>query len=280
MLNVHIVNYEEGFNNGILSKFAKKLYEEAGRAKDILVTIGNKSREDVDINHHVNYLPYKPNKTKNTLMVTHIWEGYKLDSLKKSMETADYGICMSKDMQEQLVKWGLDKKKLPIILPAHDGLTRRHQVVAIVSNVYPDGCKREGMFTELVKTLDKNEWAFRIMGSGWEEILVPLVAEGLQVDYFPEFNYEIHKQLLDSADYSLYFGNDEGSMGILDSKQAGLKLIATNQGFHKEIGIDYPFETQDELNAIFARLNTNPVKDWTWKKYADEHIKLWRKLVK
>lgn len=280
MLDVHIVNYEEGFNNGILSKFAKKLFEEAGKTKDIFVTMGNKPREDVDINHHVNYLPYKPNKTKNTLMVTHIWEGYKLDSLKKSMETADYGICMSQDMQEQLVKWGLDKKKLPIILPAHDGLTRRHQIVAIVSNVYPDGCKREEMFTELVKTLDKNEWAFRIMGSGWEEILVPLVAEGLQVDYFPEFNYEIHKQLLDSADYSLYFGNDEGSMGILDSKQAGLKLIATNQGFHKEIGIDYPFETQDELNAIFTRLNTNPVKDWTWRKYADEHIKLWRKLVK
>lgn len=278
MIKLHIVNYEESFNNGILTKFAKKMFEALSGREDIFVSIGDKPREDVDINHHINYLPYKPNGTKNTLMVTHIWEGYKLDSLKKSMETADYGICMSQDMKNTLVKWGLDEEKLPVILPAHDGRPRRHQVVAILTNVYPDGCKRAEMFTELASKLDNNQWAFRIMGSGWDEILVPLVAKGLQVDYFPEFNYEIHNQILDSSDYCLYFGNDEGSMAILDAKNAGLKLIATNQGFHKEIGIDYPFNTQEELDAIFASLNSNPVKDWTWSNYINNHIEIWKKL--
>jgi len=134
------------------------------------------------------------------------------------------------------------------------------------------------MFTELAKTLNNDEWAFRIMGTGWQDILVPLVANGLQVDYFPEFSYDIHGEILDSSDYALYFGNDEGSMGLLDAKNAGLKLIGTNQGFNKDIGIDYPFDTQEELNAIFKNLNQNPVKDWTWKKHVEEHKNIWKNL--
>jgi hypothetical protein len=285
-MKVHIVNYEQGMGiNGILSKFAQKMYEEltrnddVGRVyKDLQVTVSDKPDETADINHHINYLQYKPNKTKNTLMVTHIFDNYKRKALEECMKTADLGITMSKDMQSQLVKWGFDKKKLPIVLPAHDGLTRRHQVVAILTNVYPDGCKRQEMFTELAKTLDNNKWAFRIMGKDWSDILVPLVANGLQVDYFADFDYDVHKQILDSSDYCLYFGKDEGSMAILDAKNAGLKLITTNQGFHKEIGVDYPFDTQEELNAIFKKLSVNPVEDWTWEKYCKEHVKLWQKL--
>lgn len=265
--------------NGILSKFANKMYEGLCKDKSLTVSLGDKPREDVDINHHINYLQYKPNKTKNTLMVTHIFDNYKRKALEEAMKTADLGITMSKDMQSQLVKWGFDKKKLPIILPAHDGLKRRHQIVAILTNVYPDGCKRAEMFTELAKTLDNNEWAFRIMGKDWSDILAPLVANGLQVDYFADFDYETHKLILESSDYCLYFGKDEGSMAILDAKNAGLKLITTNQGFHKEIGVDYPFDTQEELNAIFKKLNKNSVKDWTWEKYVKEHVKLWQKLL-
>lgn len=279
MPKVHIVNWEEGQNDGILTKFAKKLYEEVAKDKEFSVSIGGKPREDVDINHNVNYLPYKPNKTKNTLMITHIWEGYKLDAVKKGMETADVGICMSEDTKEFLVKHGIDENKLPIILPAHSGVPRRHQVVAILTNVYPDGCKRAEMLTELAKTLNNDEWAFRIMGKGWVEILTPLVLKGLNVDYFPDFDEETHKRILESSDYCLYFGKDEGAMSILDAKQAGLKLIAPNTGFHKEIGIDYPFDTQEELNGVFKGLNKNPVKDWTWKLYAEEHKKIWKKLV-
>jgi hypothetical protein len=280
MLKIHVVNYEEGMGiKGILSKFAYKMYDELCKTGGISASIGSAPREDVDINHHINYLQYKPNKTKNTLMVTHIFDNYKRKALEEAMKTADLGITMSKDMQSQLIKWGFKKNKLPIVLPAHDGIPRRHQIVAILTNVYPDGCKRAEMLAELAKTLDNNQWAFRIMGKDWTNILAPLVANGLQVDYFAEFDYDIHKQILESSDYCLYFGKDEGSMAILDAKNAGLKLIATNQGFHKEIGIDYPFDTQAELNAIFKKLNPNPVKDWTWRKHVDEHIKLWQKLV-
>jgi hypothetical protein len=69
-------------------------------------------------------------------------------------------------------------------------------------------------------------------------------------------------------------------MGLLDAKNAGLKIIAPNVGFNIDIGVDYPFDTQKELNDIFKTLNPNPVKDWTWDKYAKEHIKLFKQCQK
>lgn len=279
-MKIHIINYEQAFNNGILSKFAHKLHDELEKIKGIEVSIGNVPEPTADINHHVNYLPYKHSGKINTLMVTHIWEGYKLNSLKESMKTADMGICMSDWTKNQLIEWGLDKKKLCTILPAHDILPRRHQIVSILTNVYPDGCKREEMFSKLAETLDNNKWAFRIMGSGWHDILAPLVANGLQVDYFAEFDYTTHKKILETSDYNLYFGEDDGSMGVLDSKNVGLKIIAPNVGYNIDVGVDYPFHTQEELNDIFKKLSINPVEDWTWKRYTQEHLKVWKKLMK
>lgn len=279
-LHIHIVNYEQAFNNGILSKFARKMYDELEKTKGVEVTIGNVPEPEADVNHHVNYLPYRHSNTVNTLMVTHIWDGYKLDSLKESIKTADMGICMSTDTEEMLVAKGLPEEKLTTVLPAHDGKPRRFQVVAILTNVYPDNCKREEMFTELVKTLDKNKWAFRIMGSGWHDILVPLVADGLQVDYFAEFDEADHQKILESSDYCLYFGQDEGSMAMIDAKNAGVRTIGTPQGFHLDIGLDYYFNTQEDLNDLFKDLSENSVETWTWEKYADDHMKIWRKLLK
>lgn len=282
-LKIHIVNWEEGKNNGILSKFAYKLHEELNKIKGVKATVSGEPDWAADINHHINYLPYKPNpdyKGKNTLNITHIWEGYKLEALKKGMETADMGICMSSDLPRWLAEKGIDESNLTYVLPAHDGKPRRYQIVAILTNVYPDGCKREGMLTELAKTLDKNKWAFRIMGSGWHDILVPLVADGLQVDYFAEFDAENHQKILETSDYCLYFGQDEGSMAILDATNAGLKTISTPQGFHNDIGLDYEFNTQEELNKIFKKLSKNKVKGWTWDKYAKSHVSIWKKLLK
>lgn len=280
--SIHIVNYESSFNNGILTKFAERMKSHLGMLGYTTVTISDKPNPKADINHHINYLPYKHNKKYkgvDTLMVTHfLGVQSKLEALKSGLETAN-GVCMSSQMKQELIEAGMPEEKLSVILPAHDVIPRRHQIVAILTNVYPDGCKRAEMLTELAKTLDNDKWAFRIMGSGWEDILIPLVADGLQVDYFPKFDPTIHKQILDSSDYCLYFGKDEGSMGILDAAQAGLKTISTPQGFHLDIGLDYYFDTQEELNEIFNKLNKNPVENWGWEEYCQKHLDLWKTLL-
>ncbi|MGH9441844.1 MAG: hypothetical protein ACRD16_06175 [Thermoanaerobaculia bacterium] len=279
-LTVNLVNYEQGFLNGILTVFATRLdavLKELGVASQVSA----KPSPRADVNHHINYLPYHHEDSPasiNTLMVTHIWEGLKLDTLNHGLLTADMGVCMSRDMLEKLVAWGLPEQKLATILPAHDGRPRRRRIVAILTNVYDDGCKRERMFPDLVKTLKRDDWTFRIMGSGWNDIVAPLVAEGLSVEYFDHFEAERHREILETADYALYFGMDEGSMGLLDAVNAGVEVIGTPQGFHQEMGLDYSFTTQEELNEIFRKLNQNRVEKWTWETYGKEHLELWTKL--
>jgi hypothetical protein len=277
-MKIRIVNYESGKNNGILSKYAQKMKEGLKKlGHDI--SISPEPDPVADVNHHINYWPYKfekSPKTINTLMVTHITTETKFKALKKGMETAEAGICMSGQTKEELEEKGV--KNLSVILPAHDGHFKP-KIIAILTNVYPDGCKRQWMFSELAKTIDKNKFIFFIMGTGWQPILEPLINDGVQINYIEKFDYNSHIEILSKSEYSLYFGEDEGSMGILDSASCGLKTIAPPVGFHREIGIDYPFRTQDELNEIFRKLAENLVSEWTWDKYAKEHEKIWKQII-
>lgn len=271
-MNIHIVNYEEPRFNGILSKYAYRMRDELLNMS-LKVTVSNQPDPKADINHHINYRSYKPSGTIDTLMVTHITTEDKMDSIKSGMKTAKKGICFSKETEDQLKNEGI--KKLTTILPAHDGYARRPRRIFISTNVYPDGCKREEMFYELIKNIDGRKFQFYIMGSGWN-------VQGLNanISYLDHFEKDDYEHLLNVCDYNLYFGLDEGSMGILDATNVGMKTIAPLTGFHKEIGIDYPFSTQLELNEVFNKLATNPVEEWTWSQYAKEHLKIWESLVK
>lgn len=265
-MKICIVNYEMTFNNGILSKYANKMKEELDALG--IENVLSPTPLSGYLNHHINYLPYKDNGGVNTLMITHIFDGYKLDRVKEGMKTADCGICMSLETKDFLVSNGIDETKLEVILPAHDFLPRKKKKVAIVTNVYPDGCKRENMYYELLKFLNREgieEFEFQVMGSGW-----------LNADY-DKFDHGNYLKILEACDYLLYFGVDEGAMSVLDARQVGLKTIAPLVGFHKEMGIDYPFETQEELNNIFKKLAHNPVGDWSWKRYVLEHTKIWER---
>ena len=261
---INIVNYEQNHGiKGILSKYAEKLQEE-------LLKMGHNAKitglpGKADINHHINYRSYQPSGGIDTLMVTHIWEGDKLESLKSGMKTAKLGICFSKETEDKYKYLG----KMATVLPAHDNRPRRPRLVYIPTNVYPDGCKREQMLFDLLKTVSTDDFQFVIMGKGWK-------APCQVIDHF---DLELHHEILKRADYCLYLGLDEGSMGILDATQAGVKTIAPLQGFHHEITIDYPFKTQKGLNDIFKDLAYNPVKHLTWQRYAEEHVKLWEKLL-
>lgn len=276
-MKICLVNYEEGITkDGILTKFAVEMNK-------VLLELGHESYirstpdPEADINHHINYLPYQHVDTINTLMITHLLDNKeKMKALKKHMTTADMGICMSKDMMLSLP---FAQEKLSYVLPAHSNEPRRPIVIGILTKVYPDGCKREWMLEELCKVIDKSRFAFRVMGQGWMPVLEKLQAEGVQIDYVPDFNKEIHKLILDSSDYYLYFGLDEGSMATVEAINAGLKVITTPVGFHKEMLLDHSFTTQEELNNIFLKkLDRNPVKKLTWENYTKAHLKIWKKL--
>lgn len=276
-MNINIVNYEEALGyDGILSKYAKtmQLYlVKLGHS----VTVDSKPRKNADINHHINYESYVHlPSTKNTLMVTHITDEKKLENLKKGMKTADMGICFSHETEKELKNEKIPK--LTTVLPAHDSIPRRPRMIAIVTNVYPSGCKREKMFVDLLNHIDKKKYVFMIMGTGWERTLDSVVGSGFVGQYHPKFEHDTYRKILQLADYFLYFGKDEGAMSILDATYAGIPCIAPNIGFHKELNIAYPFDTQEDLENVFKKLEENPADKMTWENYCKQHIKIWEKL--
>lgn len=280
-MQVNLINYEAGAGiNGILTKFALKMDEEL-RKLGIKSRVATEPDPKADVNHHINFRLYREGGGGiNTLMITHFLENEhdKLDTLKRGLKTAHMGIAMSEHTKARLIANGVSEEKLTYILPAHDGRKRRPFVVAILSKVYGDDRKREWMVSELAKVIDKEKFVFRIMGQGWDSIVNEMRSRGIEVSYFKNFDANLHVAILDSSDFLLYTGEDEGAISVLEAAQAGVKTIATPQGFHYEIGIDYPFSTQEELNAVFEKLQHNRVAEWTWEKYAREHLQLWQDL--
>ena len=281
-MRICLVNYEQEIGlDAILSKYSRMMQRE-------LIDLGHdafisgKPDYTADVNHHINFVAYDGKGTgKNTTMITHI-SGDKARSLEekirivKEQEKTAVGICMNEEIKEKLVKSGCDEKKLFVSGHAHDGTQRRPTIIAICSNLYPDGRKREEMFTKLFKTIDPTDFVFRIMGKNWKPLLDPLVKKGIQVQYTDVFMMDLYQQFLSTSDYLLYTG-DEDSLGqsVIDAKQAGLRVIAFPR---KELTIDIPFTNQEELNSIFKKMTENEVKKWTWENFTKNHVKVWEKM--
>jgi hypothetical protein len=273
-MKIHLVNYEMSSTSQILSKFAWKMSEELDKL-GLPHSLSDMPDPKADVNHHIIYNVYQHVDSLNTVMITHIDTEAKLGRLAAALKTADKGICMSHDQMQKLIDSGISAEKLAVILPAHDGEIIRIPV-AILTNVYEDGRKREYMLNELAKHIDPRRFLFRIMGQNWD--IPALERLGLTVEYYPTFDRTTHATILQNSKYYLYMGLDEGSMGSIDAKRAGLGLIATPQGFHIELGVDHPFMTQEELTAIFLELQKPALPEWTWEHYTKQHVALWEKL--
>jgi len=281
-MKIHIVNYEEGMGiDGILTKYSYAMQRELNALGEVC-TVSAMPDPQADVNHHVNYLQYRHQPSVgglHTLMITHFTQGTegKLKFIKDSMASAHCGICFSSTMVKYLQQHGVPK--LDCVLPAHDSAPRRPKVVALLTKVYPDGRKREWMVSELCKTLDRSKFSFLAMGDGWQPTLAAMAQAGFDVKFAKDFNPELYQKILGSADFVLYTG-DEDCMpqSIIDATQAGVRTIAPRHEWQADLAVDFSFTTQDELNAIFQKLAFNPVGDWTWKHYSQQHLAIWRAL--
>lgn len=287
-MRVRIVSYEN-IHGWILGKFARKLHEEL-TLLGIEVDIASTPDPTADVNHHIIYLGFENYAGGvETLMITHVDDIRKLNLIKKQLHFAQVGICMSAGTMHELAGAGVPREKLCFINPAHDGVIQPEPLtIGITSKVQPDGCKREHLLLDLVEHVSPCDFQFKIMGMGWEHIISGMKERGFRVTYYDDFDYDGYVKLIPSLDYYLYLGQDEGSMGFIDALTAGVKTIVTPQGYHldAENGITYPFNTKEELWAVFDSIHEkraqliNSVRDWTWKDYAIKHLEVWGYLIK
>jgi len=268
----------------ILRKFAdrmKQYLDESG----IRAYISNHSRPDVEINHHIQGGYYKP-YANDTLMITHLDDYKKLTILKKQLETARVGICMSRETMEMMKTYGIPANKLCYINPAHDAFIKpKKYKIGITHRCYDayDVRKRTGAILDIVDGVNSDYFKFIIMGNGWERIVDQLMDKGFEVQYYNDFDYEIYSRIMQDIDYFLFIGFDEGSMGYLDALAAGVGTIVTPQGFHLDVNcdIDYPCRNVAQFRKALMDLQqkrmekTTAVKDWTWKNYVKKHMEIW-----
>ena len=286
-MKVRIVCYED-IDLWILGKFAKKLKEELN-SLDFPCEIAKVPDLSADINHHIIYYNYDGQpSTIDTVMITHIDQDWKVDKIKNQLKVAQMGICMSASTVNQLTSLGVPRERLCHVLPAHDQVMRpRPTVIGITSKIHDDGRKRESLLLDLADHISPSEFSFRIMGAGWHSIVTGLQSKGFHVEYYEAFEYQLNKMLVPTFDFYLYLGLDEGAMGFVDALAAGVRTIATPQGYHLEAnnGITHPFVTLQELIAVFhaitatRRVLTDSVASWTWREYAIRHIEIWNYLI-
>lgn len=287
-MKVRIVCYED-VNSWILGKFAFKMQKEL-QTLGIETDIAKTSDPKADVNHHIIYYDYDGKiNSCDTMMITHIDAIQKLTLVKKQLQNAAMGICMSAETVQKLIASGIPSSKLCYINPAQDGIIKpRSTVIGITCQTHEDGRKKEHLLVDLCKQIKPEEFSFKIMGKGWTNIVKTLQAINFDVEYYDQFNYEKYIKLVPTFDYYLYYTFDEGSMGYLDALAAGVKTIVTPQGYHLDAkgGITYPNNgTLESLINIFntiaqeKRKITAGVSQWTWSDYAKKHLEVWQYLL-
>ena len=290
-LKIHIVYKEDGW---IFGKFATKLKEELIKLGQE-VAVSSVEDASADINHYIFYggLEGFINKKDilRTTMVTHVETQEKKDKILYQANHGVVGICMSSDTQKKLISGGIPQNKICYINPAHDGEIKPKKIVLGITNrcyKNTDFRKRDEMILEISKKISGDIFKFKIMGSGWDEIISEMRDLGFEVEYYPEFDREIYKELMPSLDYWIYYGFDEGAMGYLDALAAGVKTIVTPQGYHLDAvgGITHPCRTIPEFVEVLLKIQhekeriVNSVSTWTWESFAKKHLEIWQYLSK
>lgn len=284
---IHIVDNSP--DSWILSKFAREL-ESNLTSFGIKVTMGKKSEDKADINHHIIYSGVRETlNTKSTVMITHVDTRQKIELIKQQISEGAFGICMSKEVMEKLVLNGISRNNLCYINPAQDCLIKpKKYVIGITHRCYKeDFRKRDSMIVDVCKNLNPEYFKLKIMGAGWEQIIPQIEALGFEVEYFPEFDKKKYNELMVSLDFFYYDGWDEGNMGYLDALAAGITSLVTPQGYHLDMGKGTIFcKTVDDFSNVlneFAnerqRIHAS-VMDYTWEMYAFKHLQVWLYIMK
>jgi glycosyltransferase involved in cell wall biosynthesis len=167
------------------------------------------------------------------------------------------------------------------------GEIKRKIRLAYVSNSYSDGRKRESLLIEFLTKVDPEWLQISLMGIGLEAVHEALFDNSIETVYTNYFDITKYNELLRSCDYFIYLGLDEGAISILDAVAAGVKVITTNQGFHREIKssrVNFVESADDFRNILNGEISEkiaqrNGSRYGQWNNFASQHLQIWRRML-
>lgn len=284
-LAINLVDYEEG--GWILSEISSRL-------RDSLCDLGHDVEispsplKGFDVIHHIIFLgiPNHLPEATHSSMVTHLDRKSKRSLVQQQMENGILPIAMSQETSKQIgrIKTGAMSGNAPyVILPPFLGRRVPSVKVAILTRTYDDGRKREFELERLAKEFSPKDIGFNIMGRGWDRQVGRLKGLGYTVDYEPEFAQEKYVAFIDSADFLVYTGWDEGAVSCIDALARGKKVIAPGIGYHLDYRNPLFFFAARSKEAaqiikkeLEERESLMPRTGYpSWESYALDHLQIW-----
>lgn len=127
--------------------------------------------------------------------------------------------------------------------------------------LYDDDRKNRNAIETLVNTVAENTSKAKLLiyGAGFESILDGKSTNS--ITYIPivpgQFNIKSYRSYLELCDYVVHFGRDEGAISVLDAATVGIPVLATDQGYHRDIPLpagSLLLDTADAINKVIKQL--------------------------
>jgi hypothetical protein len=277
--------------SGVLSVIAQKLTSHLNLVDGVEAEHVRYPRAGFDVTHHLIYTMAAPLKSGlTTAMITHIDSRHKEAKVQSLMRGGVIGICLSNHTKEFLNEILNHDHKAQLFVavppPLVTNVTRKLKI-AFLSNAYSDGRKNEDILLDIGGLQHSRLLELSLMGSGLKAIAESLLELGVTVNHWDMFDSQIYEQILGSTDLLVYFGWDEGAMCVMDATLAGVEVLTTDQGFHRELNssrVSLFKETEKITSHIANLLNEKNsqmaiAEKFNWEKFALRHLQIWDQVL-
>lgn len=256
-----------------------------------VTTEGAAPDNDADLNYHLPYHTLSDwpvaGGSKHVMVHTHM-NPPDVERLMTAAEKADAVVCMSFVGRQELIRLGVDPRKLHVIYSATGAFQYRRRVLGVVGYVQPNGRKREHILLDLAWQYDLSMYEFALVGTGWEQTANALRALGVAVTeiQYPDDNTLVN--VYNHLDALIVTGHAEGGpLPALEAMAAGVPVISPRFGYPADLMADDDrfYQTAEELHEQLERLFEKSIeghilaRSWTWTDYAAEHALLFGRLL-
>ena len=259
-MHLHIV---ERYHSKAMRRHVEPLLKHA--PPNWVVTESEEIDPNADINFHVPWhstSDITPSKSKHVSLFTHCNPG--LEGLcAKSSTMVDGIVCMSYDGRDRLEAMGVVGVPIRVIYPDDGGYRPRQIVVGVVGAEQPDGRKHSHLLIDLAWYADLSPYYFKIVGTGWKDVVSKMRARGAHVDW--EEEVEDIGQFYNSLDVLVSTGYIEGGpLPVFEALSAGLVVLSPPYGLAKDLlSADHFYNNIGELAARLQAMSQQVLNQTT-----------------
>jgi len=287
-MKINIVTVQSGW---ILQKIAERL-QKGNKDSEVQITVSYEVDREADINYYADLQNcYGGQKTKcDVAYFTHAdlnsseW-AHNLLSSRNAYTNLDGIISMNERYTQMLRDLGYPDQQLATITPgetAKDFSLKKVNIGIVSRGGYPG--YGQHFLEDFFETYKMDNFHFKFLGSGWENLLPICKEKGTSVELFSDSEPypEFYNSFYHSIDYLLIPGLwTAGPMSMQEALSCGVPVIGADVGFvNYEFEADYVFSAGDkkQLNSILSSIQEpiinrrSQVENMSWETYAKDTV--------